>query len=97
MRLEPIEKPRGLLNRIAYWMARRERAALAYAREAGGGAHVSDPTFERLRKHFDEREIVDITAMIAVERFYNGVAIPLGLEADGLCAIQLDRKGIAAA
>jgi hypothetical protein len=78
MRLEPIEKPRGLLNRIAYWMARRERAALAYAREAGGGAHVSDPTFER-------------------ERFYNGVAIPLGLEADGLCAIQLDRKGIAAA
>ena len=187
MRLEPIEKPRGLLNRIAYWMARRElgkvpsviqvvyarsrplamlgyrmrqftekgvklepslrllipiavaeangcgfcvdigraiavekgigldkfnaiaeyetselfsdreRAALAYAREAGGGAHVSDPTFERLRKHFDEREIIDVTAMIAVERFYNGIAIPLGLEADGLCAIQLDRKGIAAA
>jgi AhpD family alkylhydroperoxidase len=187
MRLEPIEKPRGLMNRVAYWMSRRElgkvpsviqviyarsrplamlgyrmrqftekgvkldpslrlliqlavaesvgcgfcvdigralavekgigldkfnaivdyetsplfddreRAALAYAGEAGGGGRVSDETFERLRKHFDERGIVDVTAMIAVERFYNGIAIPLGLEADGLCAIQLDRKGIAAA
>jgi AhpD family alkylhydroperoxidase len=187
MRLEPIEKPRGLLNRVAYWMSHRElgkvpsvisvvyarsrplamlgyrmrqftekgvkldpslrlliqiavaeangcgfcvdigraiavekgigldkfnaiaehetsplfddreRAALTYARAAGGGARVPNETFERLRKHFDEREIIDVTAMIAVERFYNGIAIPLGLEADGLCAIQLDRKGIAAA
>ena len=24
MRLEPIEKPRGLLNRVAYWMSHRE-------------------------------------------------------------------------
>ncbi len=185
MRLEPIEKPRGLLNRVAYWMSRRElgkvpsviqvvyarsrplamlgyrmrqftekgvklepslrlliqtvvadavgcgfcldigralavekgigldtfnaiadyetsplfddreRAALAYAGEAGGGGRVSDETFERLRKHFDEREIIDVTAMIAVERFYNGIAIPLGLEADGLCALQLSRKNAA--
>ena len=24
MRLEPIEKPRGLLMRIAYWLSRRQ-------------------------------------------------------------------------
>jgi AhpD family alkylhydroperoxidase len=181
MRLEPIEKPRGLVNRVAYWMSRREfgkvpsvirvvyarspklamlgyrirqftekgvvidpslrllvqtavahangcgfcvdigralavakhlglekfdalpewetspifsereRAALAYAVEAGRDARVSDATFERLRKHFSDREIVDVTAVVAVERFYNGIAIPLGLEADGLCALKLGR------
>lgn len=178
MRLAPIEKPRGLINRVAYWLSRREfgkvpsvitvvyarsprlamlgyrirrftekgvaldpglrlliqtavaeangcgfcvdigraiavekglglekfdalpdwqtsplfsereRAAIGYAREAGKDGRVADATFERLRKSFDEREIVDVTAMIAVERFYNGIAIPLGLEADGLCALK---------
>ena len=179
MRLEPIEKPRGLVNRVAYWLSRRqfgkvpsavrvvyarstplailgqrlnrftekgvtlepgltllvqtaaaqaagcgfcvdmrrasalerklglrkfdalpqwqtssvfsdrERAAIAYASQAGKDARVSDETFEALRKHFSEREIIDVAAIVAVERFYNGLAIPLGLEADGLCALKL--------
>ena len=179
MRLDPIEEPRGLLNRIAYWMARRqfgkvpsvikvvyarspalamlgyriqrfsekgtclepgirlliqiavaeaagcgfcidigraiavekdlglekfdavsewrthplfsprERAAIAYAREVAMECRVRDETFARLREHFDDREIVDVAAMAAIERFYNGIAIPLGLEADGLCALKL--------
>ncbi len=29
MRLEPIEKPRGLVLRIAYWMSRRTLGAVA--------------------------------------------------------------------
>ncbi len=29
MRLEPIEKPRGLVLRIAYWMSRRSLGAVA--------------------------------------------------------------------
>ena len=24
MRVQPVEKPRGLVNRIAYWMSRRQ-------------------------------------------------------------------------
>jgi alkylhydroperoxidase family enzyme len=187
MRLEPIEQPRGLLTRLAYWMARRqfgkvpsvisvvyarsaplgmlgyrirqftekgtrlepglrlliqiavaeaigcgfcidigraialeknlgldkfdalpdwrtsplfserERAAIAYAREAATDCRVADATFEALREHFDDREIVDIAAMAAIERFYNGIAIPFGLEADGLCALKLGRTAHAAA
>lgn len=69
----------------------RERAAIAYAREAGGEGRVADETFERLRKHFDERGIIDVTAMVAVERFYNGMALPLGLGNDGLCALKLGK------
>jgi alkylhydroperoxidase family enzyme len=66
----------------------RERAALAYAREAGPDCRVTDETFERLRKEFDEREIIDIAAIVAVERFYTGLALPLGLGPDGLCALK---------
>ncbi len=187
MRLEPIEKPRGLINKVAYWLSRRqfgkvpsviqviyarssplamlgyriqrftekgvklepslglliqtvvaevngcgfcldigraiavdkdlglekfdalpdwessphfserERAAIAYAREAGADCRVSDETFERLRKYFDERGIIDVAAMVAVERFYSGMALPLGLENDGLCALKLGKAPTVAA
>lgn len=75
----------------------RERAAIGYAREAGADCRVSDATFERLRKHFDERGVIDVTAMVAVERFYNGMALPLGLENDGLCALKLGKATAPAA
>lgn len=65
----------------------RERAALAWAREAGGDCRVSGATFEAVRKHFGERGLVDLAALVAVESFYNRLAIPLGLGADGLCAL----------
>jgi AhpD family alkylhydroperoxidase len=75
----------------------RERAAIAYAREAATDCRVSDETFEQLRAHFDDREIIDVAAMAAIERFYNGLAIPLGLEADGLCALKLGHAAPVAA
>ncbi len=96
-----VEKDLGLekFDALPEWrtspvFSERERAALAYAMEAGSDCRVRDETFETLKKHFSEREIIDVTAMVAVERFYNGLAIPLGLEADGLCALQLGRAGV---
>lgn len=65
----------------------RERAALAYVEEATRHKHVSDATFAELRKHFDEREIVEITWLNALENYYNLLNLPLGIESDGLCAI----------
>src|SRR5690625_3767570 len=38
-----------------------EKAALAYVDEATRDKHVTDTTFARLQKHFNEREIVQIT------------------------------------
>lgn len=64
-----------------------ERAALAYVEEATVQRRVDDATFERLRRHFDEKAIVEITWLAATENYYNLMAIPLGIEADGLCAI----------
>jgi len=70
----------------------RERAALDYTGEATRSRRVSDATFERLRKHFSEREIVELTFANAVENFHNLLGVPLGLESDGLCAIARDRR-----
>lgn len=71
----------------------RERAALAYVEEATTHKRVSDATFEALRPHFSEQEIVEITWLNALENYYNLINLPLGIEADGLCAIALDRTG----
>ncbi len=64
----------------------RERAALAYVEEATRHKRVGDATFEALRKYFNEREIVEITWLDAVEN-YNLINLPLEIESDGLCAI----------
>jgi alkylhydroperoxidase family enzyme len=49
--------------------------------------HVSDATFETLRKNFNEREIVEITWINAIENYYNLISIPLEIGSDGFCAI----------
>lgn len=69
----------------------RERAALAYAEEATRNKRVRDETFEKLRDYYNEREIVEITWVNALENYYNLISIPLGLESDGLCAIAQTR------
>jgi len=66
----------------------RERAALCYVGEATRDRRVSDDTFARVREHFPDHEIVELTLLCAVEHFYNLVNIPLGIESDGLCAIR---------
>lgn len=73
---------------------RNESAPLrSGARGAGlhGGAtrhkRVADATFETLRKHFSEPEIVEITWLNAVHNYYNLINVPLEIDSDGLCAI----------
>src|SRR5262249_47655353 len=65
-----------------------ERAALRYADEATQvPVAVSDATFADLRSHFDERQIVELTFAVAIESFFNRINAPLGIEAEGFCAI----------
>lgn len=62
-----------------------ERAALAYADEATREVNVSDDTFDALYPHFTEREIVEITWLVALENYYNRINRPLGIGSDNLC------------
>ena len=90
----PLEKFQSLPDwRTSPLYDDRERAALAYVEEATRNRHVSDTTFAALRKHFSEREIVELTWLNAVENFYNLMNVPLEIEEDGLCAIAQKRAG----
>ncbi len=68
------------------WTA-RERAALSYVEEATLTKHVTDETFAELRRHFDEREIAELTLANAIENFYNLLNLPLEVESDELEAL----------
>src|SRR4029453_6693061 len=71
----------------------RQRGALGVAEEATLKREVSDATFDELRKHFSEREIVELVVENAKSNFYNLVNVPLQIEEDGLLAIAARKMG----
>ena len=65
-----------------------ERAALAFAEEMTMvGGHVSDETFAELRRHFSEREAVELGLAVAAENFFNRMNAAFGVEEQGFCAV----------
>ena len=82
--LEKIDKLSRYREDPAFTPA--ERAALAYVEEVSQTKTASDATFEELRRHFSDEEIVEITVLNAAENFYNLINRPLGIGSDGLCA-----------
>lgn len=74
----------------------RERAALAYVKEATCNKAVSDATFETLQVHFDDRAIAEITWLNAMENYYNLLNRPLNIASDNLCAIRSDADAMPA-
>ncbi len=61
--------------------SQRERAALAYAEAITLDGAVSDELFERLRNHFDEDALVELTAAVAWEICAAKFNRALGIEA----------------
>ena len=61
----------------------RERAALAYVEAVTRVAetHVPDDLFDRVRSHFSEQEVVDLTWVAAAINAWNRVAIAMCAEA----------------
>ncbi len=65
-----------------------ERAALDYAeRMTITGRTVDDAFFARLKRHYSEAEIVELTAAIALENFRSKLNPALGVEAQGFCVL----------
>jgi alkylhydroperoxidase family enzyme len=66
----------------------RERAALAYAEAMTvTGQRVDDALFARVRAAFDEDEVVELTAAVALENFRSKFNVALGIGAQGFCAL----------
>ena len=65
-----------------------ERAALEYAeRMTITGEKVTDDLWARLRAHFSEAQMVELTAAVALENFRSKFNVPLGVEAQGFCML----------
>jgi len=65
-----------------------ERDALDYAEKITiTGEQVTDELFARLRSHFSEPQIVELTAAVALENFRSKFNPALGIEAQGFCVL----------
>ena len=66
-----------------------ERAALEYAeRMTITGEKVTDELWARLRGHFTESQMVELTAAVALENFRSKFNVALGVEGQGFCLLK---------
>ena len=65
----------------------REQAALDYAEAMANGNSVADDLFARVRDHFNDDEIVELTAVIAWEICAAKFNRALQIEAQGICIL----------
>ena len=69
-----------------------ERLALEYAeRITYTDRSVDDAFFVRLKEHFTEAQIVELTAAVALENFRSKFNPTLGVEAQGFCVVSPKR------
>ena len=65
-----------------------ERVALEYAeRVTYTDQKVDEALFQRLKQHYSEAQIVELTAAIALENFRSKFNPTLGVESQGFCMI----------
>ncbi|MEZ4370210.1 MAG: carboxymuconolactone decarboxylase family protein [Polyangiaceae bacterium] len=69
----------------------QERAALRYTEEVTRHRAASDAVFDELTRHFSDRQIVQLTVVNAVINYTNLMALPLGLQNQGFCALVEER------
>ncbi len=70
----------------------RECAALAWAEMVTiAPSDISDAQFEELRRHFSDREIMELTAQAAFENFRARLNRPLRIEGAGFADLPVER------
>ena len=81
------------LSEVATWRDSRlfseaERVALEYAeRVTITDQKVDDAFFSRLKQHYTEAQIVELTAAVAFENYRSKFNPSLGIEAQGFCTV----------
>jgi alkylhydroperoxidase family enzyme len=72
-----------------------ERAALDYVTELTKDKKVNPETFDRMTRHYSEREICEIVWLVASEHVYNMTNIGLNIHSDMLCDLSKRLKAMA--
>ncbi len=66
----------------------RERAALAYTEAVTfSDRQTTEAHFERLRRHFDDAAIIELTALVAFQNLSSKFNAALGVEPQGFCSV----------
>jgi alkylhydroperoxidase family enzyme len=81
----PAGLPKAESDTLADWRAskffsERERAALAYTDAVTRDVDAPDTVFAELRKHFDERQIVELTVLIGTYNMHTRVGQALQID-----------------
>jgi alkylhydroperoxidase family enzyme len=89
-----LDKVADVLNwRESKIFSEAERVALEYAeRVTYTDQQVDDALFARVKQHFTEAQIVELTAAIAFENFRSKFNPTLGVEAQGFCVVPTKPK-----
>jgi alkylhydroperoxidase family enzyme len=67
----------------------REKVAMEYAEAMTfSDRKVGEDLFARVRAHFSDGQIVELTAAVALENFRSKFNVALGIEAQGFCLIK---------
>lgn len=67
----------------------REKAALEYAEAITfTDRKVTEELFARVRAHFSEAQVVELTSAVALENFRSKFNVALGIEAQGFCLVK---------
>ncbi len=75
----------------------RERTALRYAEEMSQtSVEVPDEVFEDLKRYFDDKQIIALTAEIALENYRARFNRALQIESDGFCMLPANHPGLPA-
>jgi alkylhydroperoxidase family enzyme len=69
-----------------------QRAALDYVTELTEYKRVERSTFDRMARHFSEREICEIVWLVATEHYYNISNHGLNIHSDMLCEISKKQR-----
>jgi alkylhydroperoxidase family enzyme len=69
-----------------------EKAALDYVSELTKTKQVNKETFDRVAKHYSEREICEMAWLVASEHLYNMTNLALNIHSDMLCDISRKKK-----
>ncbi|HLN01591.1 MAG TPA: hypothetical protein VK335_20050 [Bryobacteraceae bacterium] len=72
--------------------SQRERAALAYGEAITLANTVSDDIFNNVRRHFNDDEIVELTAVITFEICVAKFNCALEIEGQGICVVRQPAK-----
>jgi hypothetical protein len=85
------------MTEVATWrdntlFSEAERVALEYAeRITHTDQQVDDELFARLKRHYSEAQIVELTAAVALENFRSKFNPSLGIAAQGFCLLPTPR------